>query len=258
MKVLTKTLIALIGMLIGGVSLAAAQREARIPEIQKVPDVATTSCSDQDRNEVAASSVTSSVLSNYGLDVRDGIWKCSSLRTPWLQSGMVLSLQRISAQVDSGENVTIVSLPHEPHLWIIPVYSGMIGYPNTPDEIHNRAAFNAILSENQVRPRTPEMWLSTAMLYLNMVGVEIHVADWKAHGEMMHGLASSADFFHKKGLLPSVECDEEQCVVTINDTQTTSVTQQLTTWVLTFTTSPKSPVRLEGVEQQSKPLRELP
>lgn len=244
----------IIGMFLGSVSIADTQLVGKQPTVETVPDVEAGTCSDQDQSQIVYSSLTASVLQDYGLDIREGIWRCIRLRTPWLQMGKVFSLQSISAQVDTGENITILSLEREPRLWVIPVSSGMVGYPNMPDEIHNRAAFNALLAENDIRPQTPEMWTSLAMLYLNMVGIEMHVADWKAHGETIHGLSSSPNFFHKKSLLPTVECAGEQCTVIINDTRGTSVTQKLTTWALTFTTTKKQAPRLDGVEQEVKPL----
>jgi hypothetical protein len=93
---------------------------------------------------------------------------------------------------------------------------------------------------------------------MNLVGTEIHVADWKAHGEAVHGLASSPDFFHKKSLLPSVERQGDQCTVTVNDTRVTSTTKNLTTWVFIFTTVKNRAIRLDSVEYEVKSLSELP
>ena len=248
----------LIGMFLGSVSLATAQSAGKQPALERTPEVEVGTCSDQDQSQIVYGPLTASVLRNYGLDIRDGIWKCARLRTPWLQMGKVFSLQTISVQVDTGENVTILSLQREPHLWVIPVSSGMVGYPNMPDEIHNRAAFNGLLAENDLRPQTSEMWTSVAMLYLNMVGIEMHVADWKAHGATVHGLSSSPGFFHKRSLLPTVECEGEQCTVAVNDTRVTSVTQKLTTWVLTFTTTKNQAPSLDEVEHEVKPLSDLP
>jgi len=252
-----RIVVGLLGVLLGSLLPASSQTAVRPPNLQEVPDVVSVACSDQDSRVVDAA-VTASVLGDYGFDIRGGIWECSSLQTPWLRSGKVLVLRTIPIQTDTGENVTLLSVAHEPHLWVIPVSSGMVGYPNVPDEIHNRAAFNAMLAENRVLPPTPEMWVSLGIFYLNMVGIQIHVADWTAHGEMVHGLANSPSFFHKRSLQPSVDCVDEQCTVTINDTRVTSVTQNLTTWVLSFSSDKSRVIRLDGVEHEVKPLSELP
>ena len=74
MTLLNSTKTALIGMLLSGVSLAAAQTSSKALDLEKVPDVALNPCSDQDKRQVVNTSETASVLSNYGLDVRAGLW----------------------------------------------------------------------------------------------------------------------------------------------------------------------------------------
>lgn len=254
---IVKLTIGVIAVIPWASSFAAARPTSKQPVIEKIPEVTIHTCSDQDRNQTTDARVTVPVLLDYGFDVREGIWECTRLRTPWLQRGQVFSLRLISPQVDSGENVTLLFLGREPGLWVIPIYAGMVGYPNIPDEIHNKSAFNALLAENDIRPQTAEMWTSLAMLYLNMVGVEVHVADWKVHGEIMHGLRSSPAFFHKRRILPEVECERDQCTVTLNDTGFTSVTQRLTTWSLTFSVIKNVTPRLDDVENEVKPLNEF-
>lgn len=257
MNLSPRTVATLIRLLVVSTSAVAPQSGPRSLDLTKVQDVAVSSCTDQDRRQSLDSPSTDSLLAYYGINIRDGIWTCHSLQAQWLRNGKVLSLRTISAQVDTSENVTLLSVVHEPHLWVVPVSSGMVGYSNAPDEIHNRAAFNALLADNPASISTPESWLSRAIFYMNMVGIETHVADWKTHNETVHGLESSPDFFHKKSLQPAVECDDDTCSVTVYDTRTTSVTKTLTVWVLSFTKI-ENRVRLDSVEHEVKPLSELP
>lgn len=239
-------------------SCAVAQAIKYQPVLEKVPDVESTKCSNEELVHIVHSPSTASLLGNFDLDTRKGIWLCTLLKSQLLSHGNVFLMRRISAQVDDGDSIALLSLRSEPRMWVIPISSGMLEYPNVPNDSHNRAAFNALLAENGLRARSPETWTSLAILYLNMTGNEVHVRDWKAHGQTIQGLISSPVFFRKKSLHPEVTCEGDECNVTISDTQATSVTQKVTIWELTFSMKKGQAARLDDVQREEKPLSELP
>lgn len=251
-----RTILGLAGALLMNASFAASLLTAKAPDLGKVDDTSIEACTDRDR-QIAYAPEAVTLLMNYGFNLNQGIWTCKRLQAQWLHNGTVLALHMISQKVDTGADVTLLAVSREPRLWVVPVSSGMIQYPNLSDEIHNKAAFNALIAENEILSLNPERWLSLALYYMNMVGVEVHIVDWKAHGETIYGLTGSPEFFHKKGLTPTVLWADDQCTVTISDTRTTAVTQTFTVWTLSFSKS-KAGIRLDDVEHKIKRLSELP
>jgi hypothetical protein len=221
----------------------------------KTSEISRTDC-ESGTDKVASSEEARVFLRSFGIDLADGLWKCMALKSAWIEKGSIFSYGLISSEVDSEKRFTLIVLDREPRFWAVPVSSGMVGYPKAEDEPHNRAALTALVAANQFVPTDKDAWISLALLYMNIVGNEIHVEDWRAHGRDIHGVSSSANFFKKPSLNPSVACQESECVVTINDTLVTSETRQVTTWTLTFARG-KGGIRLDSADREDKRLDEM-
>ena len=243
-------------MLLGGMALARPQTNSQVLDLTKVKDTETRYCTDEEGG-IAYAASTASLLALYGINTIHETWVCYNLEASWLQRGKAISLRKVSPQVDSHGSVTLLTTDRDPHLWIIPVATGMVEYPCLPNDIHNIAAFNALLAENSLSSPTPETYLALAVFYLNLIGMQTHFADWNENGMTIHGLKSSPDFFHKKSLQPSVEYEPDGCTVTVNDAYSTAVTQAVTVWELFFRKT-RNQVRLDSVERENKPLSEFP
>jgi hypothetical protein len=237
-------------MLLAGSSLLSAESRGQISE------VTITKCDGKSLASIYNSQATGLLLEAYGIKLRTGIWKCSVLRTRLLRKGSVFSFKLVSPDVDIENLFSLVVLDRAPRLWMVPIAVGMTEYHDVPDEIHNRAAFNSLIASNSLPQVNDDMWISLALLYMNMTGHEIHVGDWNARGHLIHGTSTSAAFFTKMSLNPTGSCQDARCTVTIADTSVTQETDSVVVWTLTF--SKANGIELESVRREDRKLEEMP
>jgi hypothetical protein len=217
-------------LLLGGGRSVRSER----PNLAATPDVVTGRCTDDQIVKALEDKKTVKFLEDFGFDTKAEIWNCRVIGADWLKSGTILSLSTVPTRPDSIKQVTLLILDENPGLWLIPISSGMVGFGNVEDENHNKASLNALISSNHISPGTPETWLSLGLLYMNMTGHEIHLADWSANGRSVPGVRSRVPFLKNERLLPTVECTKEGCDVTVNDTRDVEATGLYTTWTLSF------------------------
>lgn len=226
---------------------------AQTPDLKKVPDILSERCTSKPVGHLLDSKDVPVLLDYFGFIPNEVYLNCKTLRTDWLNSGIILSLSGFasSGATDSNRDLTLVQLKSEPRLWVIPISYGMIEVPNLIEDPHNLAAFNSLIDENHVVPNSPEMWTSLALLYMNMVGNRTRIADWVDIGESVSGLLSREPLLKREKLLPFVECKKDECEVTINDLSYIEATQVFQAWVLTFSTA-GGKVKLKYVEREQK------
>lgn len=229
---------------------------AQTPDLASVPDVIVKPCTERPALALLEDKDVQNLIENFDFRPFEVMMSCKTFQTDWLRTGVILSLHGLSVgETDSNKDLTLIQLENEPRLWVIPISYGMIEVRNLVEDPHNLAAFNALIEENHVSPRTPEMWTSLALFYMNIVGNEIHTSVRTAYGESVPGLLLQAPFLKSARLLPSVACKKDECEVTINDTRFAKTTQSYTAWTLTFSTADDK-VRLQYVDREDKKLHE--
>lgn len=251
MTLLQKVIVCL--SLVSGLAQAQAPPSGP-PELLGIRDVQVNSCAGLPEAEFVNSAMTGSIVRTFGYDLQDQVWACSVLKADWVKVGVVVKLDAIPAQLDTYYRVTVVRPSTAGQLWVVPISHGMVEEKNVIDDVHNRAALNALLEANEVHPQTREMWISIALFYLNMIGSEHHINDWTSGGRRIAGMQSMAPKLRTYHLLPTLACEEKYCTVTINDLGDRPGESRYTAWQLTFLATPKN-TRLEQVERSSKKLR---
>jgi hypothetical protein len=97
---------------------------------------------------------------------------CTTIDVKWMPAAQIVRLKAATMQVDDSREITLLRASPESRVWLIPLEKGMVGYRNTPDDLHHLAAFNDLLRTARVRI-TNDNVADVSDLYQFVVGMEM-------------------------------------------------------------------------------------
>jgi hypothetical protein len=112
---------------------------------------------------------TRAALADKRFDILPPI-TCLAASVPWLPSARIIRVNE-SLGLDDYREFSVIQGSEASRVWVVPIESGMVGYPHTEDNPHNIAAFNDLL---RFAPRKPDenLLLELGNLYQFIVGRE--------------------------------------------------------------------------------------
>lgn len=98
--------------------------------------------------------------------------QCKAVDVKWLPTAQIVRLNAGVADDDYRE-ITLLRASTGSRLWLIPIEKGMVGFPGTPSDPHNLAAFNDLLRVAQFRV-TDDNLPEVSDLYQFLVRMEVN------------------------------------------------------------------------------------
>lgn len=235
------------------VSAFAQKRTGPHPvQLSGIADIAGRTC-NQEEYARTFTKANDSAVRLYGYELLAHPWMCRVLSTHWMKEAKVVRLREIAADVDDYHDMTLMLIPGDGRPWVIPTMEGMTEPLGLANRRHNRVAFDVLLRANRERPTKPAGWVSLALLYLNVIGHDVRVADSTQFGAEVRGLRSRSYELRRLGLLPTYRSEGKSRTVVVNDLYGAAHTHRYTRWTLTFTVHADD-VRLAKVEGKTEKL----
>ncbi|MFY9731297.1 MAG: hypothetical protein WAK24_11865 [Candidatus Acidiferrales bacterium] len=157
-----KTLI----LLVMAILVLAAHLEGQKP--QRVSGDATSCAGSPLLSELSKAS-GEALLRLYGYNLHEP-WACSKITSPWATGSMLLHFRRVTNQTDDSTAFSVLKAAGVSRLWIIPTDTGMLEVQNAKNDVHNLAAFNALLQSLPKIPSSAADWNAIGKLYLELLG----------------------------------------------------------------------------------------
>jgi hypothetical protein len=172
-------------------------------------------CVDSPLFAVLTQSPADEVLRSYGYDLRQEVWACATIDSPWTTGSELLHLHKVTAQTDDYTAFSVMRVAGNSHLWVIPTAVGMLAAPHVESDPHDIAAFNALLQSFSKNPSTADDWFGVGKLYMSLV-IGSKDAIPLTHDEAKGGI-----------------CSNGECVIKFTD-RVLSNNEPYVKWTMTF------------------------
>lgn len=142
---------------------------------QQTGNVSAASCTDSPLFAELSTASGTALLSAFGYSLKEP-WACAKIESPWTTGASLLHFRKISAQSDDATAFSVLKVAGFSYVWIIPTESGMLEVRGAEGDLHNLAAFNALLRSQPKAPSTPSEWNAVGKLYMALLGHEGAIA----------------------------------------------------------------------------------
>lgn len=114
-------------------SLAQGSGKPRTARRKGITDTVTQNC---DRGTLARvfTKANDMTVKLYGYTLVFVAWSCRALSTGWVRVGTITRLRAITANPDDQQVVTLLPIPNERRIWVIPTLSGMAEVPGSAND----------------------------------------------------------------------------------------------------------------------------
>ena len=92
------------------------------------------------------------------------------ITSPWATGSMLLHFRRVTNQTDDSTAFSVLKAAGVSRLWIIPTDTGMLEVQNAKNDVHNLAAFDALLQSLPKIPSSAADWNAIGKLYWELLG----------------------------------------------------------------------------------------